>query len=146
MCTPVDAPISHWRAKMCTGMNHRMTDSAVRPLLIAAAREFNAGRYFEAHEVLEDGLESVPDDLWELFVGLIQIAVGYHKLTQGLWNGAARMLERGLEKIAGFPADAADLHMAPLRERVRRDLDALHIRQFDGDAFARRPPRLRLVA
>src|SRR5690349_6622565 len=51
---------------------------ALRAVVVAAARDFNTGRYFEAHEVLEDGLEVVPEALWELFVGLIQIAVGYH--------------------------------------------------------------------
>src|SRR5512134_2941884 len=69
-----------------------MNDNRLRRLLVDAAREFNAGRYFEAHEVIEDGLEQVPDDLWELCIGLIQIAVGYHKTTQGLWRGAAKML------------------------------------------------------
>ncbi len=60
-----------------------MNDSqGLRAVIIAAARQFNAGRYFEAHEILEDGLETVPDELWNLLLGLIQIAVGYHKLMQ----------------------------------------------------------------
>src|SRR5262249_190358 len=80
---------------------------ALHTLLVAAAREFNAGRYFEAHEVLEDGLEEVPDHMWNLFLGLIQIAVGYHKVTQKLWRGAAQMLSRALEKVEPFPPEAA---------------------------------------
>src|SRR5262249_3653544 len=98
---------------------------ALHNLLIAAAREFNAGRYFEAQRVLEDGLEAVPDHLWDLFLGLIQIAVGYHKVTQHLWRGAAQMLERALVKVEPFPPEAAGLNLEALRQRVRADLELL---------------------
>ena len=114
----------------------------VRSVVVRAAREFNAGRYFEAHEVLEDGLVEIPEDLWDLFIGLVQIAVGYHKTTQQLWTGAARMLEMGLEKAQAFPADAAGVNLEALRRRVRADIEALRGRRFDACAFARRPPRL----
>jgi len=111
-------------------------------LLIAAAREFNAGHYFEAHEVLEDGLEAVPEHLWELFVGLIQIAVGYHKVQQQLWSGARTMLERGFAKVAPFPAEAAGLNLEALRQRVFADVQSLRSGHFDAADFARHPPRL----
>jgi predicted metal-dependent hydrolase len=114
----------------------------VRKVVLDAAREFNAGRYFEAHEVLEDGLEEVPEPLWNLFVGLVQIAVGYHKATQQLWTGATRMLELGLKKAQAFPADAAGVNLEALRRRVRADVEALRGHRFDATAFARRPPRL----
>ena len=110
--------------------------------LIAAAREFNRGRYFEAHEVLEDGLEATPDELWQLALGLIQIAVGYHKLTQQLWVGGRRMLERALEKVAPFDDAAAGLKLEILRRRVTDDIEALRQSRFDREAFERRPPRL----
>ena len=53
-------------------------------------RCFNAGEFFEAHEVFEDLLDEVEgDERWELLVALIQIAVGYHKCVAG-HPGAAR--------------------------------------------------------
>ena len=117
-------------------------DGSLRRLVIDAAREFNAGRYFEAHEVIEDGLEDVPDELWDLFVGLIQIAVGYHKITQELLGGAARMLALGLGKVERFPADAAGLNVGALRQRVHADVANLRGGRFDGAAFEGKPPRL----
>lgn len=114
----------------------------LRPLLIRAARAFNAGQYFEAHEILEDGLDNVPNDLWDLFIGLIQIAVGYHKVTRWLWSGAARMLQLGLEKVSTYPAAAGGVNLEPLRRRVQADIDALRSRSFDAEAFARQPPRI----
>ena len=113
-----------------------------RPLLIDAARAFNTGRYFEAHEILEDALDEVPSEIWELFIGLIQIAVGYHKVTQQLWTGAARMLEIGLDKAATYPAVAAGLNLEPLRQRVRADIADLRSGRFDAEAFGCQPPRL----
>ena len=117
--------------------------SDVRARLIAAAREFNRGRYFEAHEVLEDALDEVPDELWELFTGLIQISVGYHKATQELWSGAARMLASGLGKIDAYPSGTAGLDLNALCARVGRDVAALRGREFDLTAFRIKPPRLR---
>jgi len=113
-----------------------------RAALLAAAREFNAGRFFEAHEALEDALDELPDELWSLFLGLIQVAVGYHKTTQPGRPGAARMLEIGLEKLAPYGGDVAGIELDELRDRARADLDALHAGRFDADALARRPPRL----
>jgi predicted metal-dependent hydrolase len=119
-----------------------MVDTRLRPLLLAAAREFNAGRYFEAHEAIEDGLDDVPDDLWDLCIGLIQIAVGYHKTTQGLWSGAAKMLGLGLEKVEPFAADAGGVNLEALRAHVRADIARLAAGSYDTEAAACNPPRL----
>ncbi len=122
------------------------TDAQVRAALIAGAREFNAGRYFEAHEILEEALDVVPNDLWDLFIGLIQTAVGYHKVSQQLLQGGRRMLERALGRLAPFPADAAGLNVEALRQRIREDLDQLRTGPFDVAAWVRRPPRLQPLA
>ncbi len=119
-----------------------MSPATLQRVLIDAAREFNAGRYFEAHEVLEEALDEVPEHMWELFIGLIQIAVGYHKATQQLWSGARQMLQRGLEKVEPFPPEAAGINLEALRQRVRADIERLHSGRFDAAAWRRRPPRL----
>lgn len=118
-----------------------MSDDRLRAHLVGAAREFNAGRYFEAHEVLEDALDDVPDELWALFLGLIQIAVGYHKASQGLRAGAERMLSIGLEKVADYPERAGGIDLAGLRARARSDRDALRA-GADPLALLQPPPRL----
>jgi len=120
-------------------------NATVRAALLHAAREFNRGRYFEAHESLEEALDSIPEDVWDLFVGLIQIAVGYHKAAQGLHRAAAGMLGRGLEKIAPFPSDAAGLDLGRLRARCAADADALRAGRLAPDDLRRDPPRLRFV-
>lgn len=122
-----------------------MVDALLGKLLIAAAREFNSGRYFEAHEVLEDGLDTVPDDLWDLVLGLIQVAVGYHKVSRGLLRGATQAFGRALAKLEGFPPRVAQCDLESLRRRVRLDIERLRDGHFDTAALALHPPRLRPV-
>ncbi|MBM4270291.1 MAG: DUF309 domain-containing protein [Deltaproteobacteria bacterium] len=117
-------------------------DPAFLAALLAAAREFNSRRYFEAHEALEESLEDLSDDLWPLFLGLIQVSVGYHKVTQPLRPGAARMLEKGLEKLEPLAEDAGGVELDALRRRARSDLESLRAGRFDQADFERRPPRL----
>ena len=113
------------------------------PALLRSIREFNSGHYFEAHEHLEEALDGVEEDAdaWELYVGLIQIAVGYHKCTSG-YPGGAKMLGLGLEKVASLPAVCAGVRLEELRQRVREDLAA-----DDGvqERLTKDPPRIMLM-
>ena len=97
---------------------------AYHPALLRAVKDFNSGRYFEAHEHLEEALDDVEDDdnTWEMFVGLIQIAVGYHKYVSG-YPGGVKMLGKGLKKVSPLPEECAGVHLESLRQRVRRDLE-----------------------
>lgn len=116
---------------------------AERAALLQAAREFNSARYFEAHEFLEEALEEdVADEHWNLFLGLIQVCVGYHKIQQGLWSGAERMLRIGLEKLEGLPGRFGDMELDGIRARATADQRALAERRFDREAFEGNPPRL----
>ncbi len=94
------------------------------PALLRAAKDFNSGRYFEAHEHLEDALDDVEDDdnTWTMFVGLIQIAVGYHKYISG-YPGGVTMLGKGLQKVSSLPEECAGVRLESLRQRVRHDLE-----------------------
>jgi predicted metal-dependent hydrolase len=135
----ISSRLRHHFQALKEGVTSRPTP---RSLLVEAARAFNTSHYFEAHEILEDGLDGVPNELWDLHIGLIQVAVGYHKVSQRLWSGATRMLQIGLEKISAYPATAGGVNLEALRERVRDDIDRLRSKCFDVEAFTRRPPRL----
>lgn len=113
------------------------------PALLRSIKDFNSGRYFEAHEALEDALDAVEDDdtTWQLFLGLIRIAVGYHKWASG-YPGAQTMLAMGLETLAPLPDECGGVRLEALRQRVRQDLARL-------DTLARGPggqaPRITLT-
>ena len=96
------------------------------PALLRSIKDFNSGRYFEAHEALEDALDAVEDDdtTWQLFLGLIRVAVGYHKWASG-HPGAQTMLAMGLDTLASLPDECGGVRLKALRQRVRQDLTRL---------------------
>lgn len=102
--------------------------------LRAALRAYNAGRFFECHELLEDLLDETADADWSFVLGLIQIAVGYHKLTHR-HAGGEKLLAMGLTKLALYPPDHGGLDLETLRAGVQTDLARL------ADARARGEPR-----
>ena len=107
---------------------------------------FNRGEFFEAHEAFEERLEEAEnDDRWELLLGLIQVAVGYHKAQSG-HPGVERMLRLGLEKLAPLPAAAHGLDVGALRARVTEDLARLEHGEDLDQRLAAEPPRLTVVA
>jgi hypothetical protein len=111
------------------------------PRFTDGVRRFNAGEFFEAHEAFEDLLEEVEnDERWDLLLGLIQVAVGYHKCTHG-HPGGGRMLGLGAAKLAPFPAVAWGVAVDRLRRRVAEDIAALEAGRSIPDA----PPRIELV-
>ena len=60
-----------------------------------------AGRYFDAHEELEEGWMAASGDEKVLLQGLIQLAAGLHrlKLDPSKTDGAFYLLDHGLEKL-----------------------------------------------
>jgi uncharacterized protein len=82
-------------------------DDRPRPPLdaLAAAQELiDAGRPFHAHEVLEAAWKAAPPDERDLWQGLAQVAVGLTHALRGNAHGAASLLQRGADRLAGYPA------------------------------------------
>jgi len=71
-----------------------------------AQRLLDAGRPFEAHEVLEDAWKAAPAAERDLWRGLAQLAVGLTHAARGNRAGAAALLARGAGNLAGY-RDAA---------------------------------------
>ncbi|HVN88050.1 MAG TPA: DUF309 domain-containing protein [Candidatus Binatia bacterium] len=101
---------------------------------------FNAGEFFEAHEVWEAlWLESVGADRLVL-QGLIQIAAGYHKYEIGVPAGALKLLTTGLQKLGAYGDEACGLVIGKVRAAVAADIERLRA------AGSPCPPRLMFVA
>jgi predicted metal-dependent hydrolase len=86
-----------------------------------ALRLHNEGEFYEAHEAWEQIWIDELDDEWRLFVqGLIQVTSAFHKLfVQREPRGAARLLERGLEKLDKYPPDYLGIALGPFRDGAR---------------------------
>jgi hypothetical protein len=67
--------------------------------LAKSARLFDAGLFFEVHEVLEDAWHDLDGPERSAVQGLIQIAVALHHLAHGNPRGAASLFAAGREKL-----------------------------------------------
>jgi hypothetical protein len=106
-------------------------DDQPRPPLeaLAVAQELiNTDRPFHAHEVLEAAWKAAPADERDLWQGLAQLAVGLTHALRGNARGAASLLRRGTDRLAGYPGtgphgiDVAGLRLscAELAARIER--------------------------
>lgn len=84
---------------------------------------FNAERYFESHEILEDlWLEDTSAD--KLFLqGLIQLAAAIHHLRNRNWSGAAKLLALGTEKLSRYPANHWSLDLECFLKQVTQFIE-----------------------
>jgi uncharacterized protein len=92
-----------------------------RTALLAGVALFDAGRYFEAHEVWEGPWLTEPDPQVRRFLqALIQMAAGFHKLRSPAGEASAsRLLGKGLAKLADLPDELLGIDVAGLRRAAR---------------------------
>ena len=89
--------------------------------LQTAALFFDAGLFFEAHEVLEPHWRLARKGAREVLQGLIQIAVGYQHLAAGNASGARALLGQGVARVRGRRLLGASLDS--FAESVARTLE-----------------------
>jgi hypothetical protein len=81
----------------------------LRQTLQAAASLFDAGLYFEVHEVLEPHWVAAHGEVREALQGLIQVAVAWQHLANGNVAGARSLLEEGGARLHGVRLRGVDL-------------------------------------
>ena len=113
--------------------------AALDPRLLHGIAEFNAGAFFEAHEVWEELWNDADGETKRVVQALVQIAAGYHKLELGVPGGAMKLFTRALGLLDDVRPAAAPLPLDDLRATVRRHLAQLHAAPVDRDLV---PPRI----
>ena len=104
----------------------------------AGARKFDAGAFWDAHEVWEEHWREETDPTARLALqGLIQIAAGLHKLVvKQSPDSASRLFAKGLAKLDEVPADFA-IDLAPFRAATRACALALAEGRFEAGLIPR---------
>jgi predicted metal-dependent hydrolase len=103
-----------------------------------AVELFNAGRYFESHEVWE-GLWLRADGAEKLFLqGLIQAAAAMLHLERGNLPGARSLQRKAQARLEAVPAEFMDLAVSEFRHALTNFMLAA----LDGSRTAA-PPQLR---
>jgi len=114
-----------------------------RARLAAGVCLFDAGRFFEAHEVWEDAWRTETGATRLALQGLIQIAAGFHKgLVQGHPSGMARLLEAGLGRL-GASGGIGGLELDAFHAEVERWRGAARAWAEGGERPRLTVPRLR---
>lgn len=98
-----------------------------------------AGRYFEAHEQLEEAWRTASADERDFFQGLVHIAVAWYQAGRGRPIATARQLEKAARRLGPFAPDHRGVDVDALLEQVRRAQARVTARALDLD-----PPRLGL--
>ena len=105
---PHAAAFGERAARAARALADRPLAAADPPLpvgLAEAAPLFEAGLYFETHEVLEPFWMRALGAEREALQGLIQVAVGFQHLANGNLDGARALLRDGATKLAGHRLD-----------------------------------------
>ena len=107
------------------------------PRAVEGFHLFNAGRYFEAHEALEDAWKAEPGTVRDLYRGILQIAVAYLHITRGNYPGALKVYARSQKWLRDWSPVCRGVYVDELKrdaEGVIREvkrLDEAGNRQFD---------------
>ncbi len=107
--------------------------------LARAQALWNAGLFFEVHEVLEAEWKTAAGAVRQALQGLIQLAVAFHHLVHGNRRGARKLLADGCARLAAHRAALGGLDLRGLLADAAAWESALGGRDPDPPA----PPLLR---
>lgn len=99
-----------------------MTESAqdscqasLHPQAAEGLRLFNAGRYFEAHEALEEAWKEEEGSVRDLYRGILQIAVVYLHIKRRNYSGAVKVYGRSQKWLKDWPEVCRGIEVGKLR-------------------------------
>jgi len=112
-------------------------NAPLHPQAAEGLRLFNAGKYFEAHEALENAWNAEKGEVRELYRGILQIAVTYVHITRGNYSGAVKVYNRSQRWLKDWADICKGIHIEELRksaETVMKEIQRLgadRIKEFD---------------
>jgi predicted metal-dependent hydrolase len=96
----------------------RLCDAPLHPQAAEGLRLFNAGKYFEAHEALEDAWNAERGRVRDLYRGILQIAVVYLHITRRNYNGAVKVYVRSQKWVKDWPDVCRGIQVDELRKNA----------------------------
>jgi uncharacterized protein len=80
--------------------------------------EIRAGRYFEAHEELEEAWRAAPPEERDFFQGLVHVAVAWYQAGRGRPVATGRQLEKAARRLSPFTPEHRGVNVAHVLEQV----------------------------
>jgi uncharacterized protein len=117
-------------------------DPATRQALAKGIAEFNAWRFYDCHETLEDvwrevGSKGEEGTLADFYQGIIKIAAGFHHVLRGNQHGAVNLLSDAFRLLEPFRPATLGVDIERLLADTRPCLDRIvelgpeQLREFD---------------
>ena len=78
----------------------------------------NEGKYYAAHDVLEDYWRPIRDDSRPFFQGIVQIAIAMHHFSTGNLLGAQSVLLKARTNLASYPSPYSEIALNHLRSQL----------------------------
>lgn len=97
-------------------------DDRPSDLFLQGVALFNAGQFYQQHDVFEQHWMEDARPIRDLYQGVLQIGVALHHIETGNYRGAVKMLRRGLPRLRTLPPICQTLDVASLR----REAGAIH--------------------
>jgi uncharacterized protein len=79
-----------------------------------------AGRYFDAHEELEDAWRAAEPDERDFLQGLVHVAVAWYQAGRGRRIGCERQLEKAARRLTPYAPSHRGLDVALLLESIAK--------------------------
>ena len=105
---------------------------AERAAIRTGFAQFNAGRFFECHDTLEEVWSGVRGSSRDFFQGLIQVSVAFYHLTRGNLAGAESLLERALGRFRKYPDRYVGFDLGRHRAEITAWLDRIRTGEVSG--------------
>jgi predicted metal-dependent hydrolase len=97
--------------------------------------EIRAGRYFEAHEELEDAWRAAPPEERDFLQGLVHVAVAWYQAGRGKPIATASQLEKASRRLGPYAPEHRGVEVASVLAQV----EAARARVAEG-SLALNPP------
>ncbi len=100
--------------------------AGAQPLALTdGIRQFNAWRFYDCHETLEDVWREQAPDIADFYQGIIKAAAGFHHLLRGNHKGAVSLLSGGIDLLAPFRPACFGVDVGRLLDDTRLCLDRM---------------------
>lgn len=114
-------PYDTTRSELAEEFDHATVEDA----LATAVELWDQGRYFEAHECLEDVWHHAADDDRDFWQGVVQVAVTCCHHQRGNEKGAHVMAAKALARLADYPSGHRGIDVSALRGFLEAATDAI---------------------
>ena len=120
-----------------------LSEAEKREALAKGIREFNAWRFYDCHETLEDVWRAEDGPLADFFQGIIKVAAGFHHLLRGNHKGAVNLLGHAITLLQPYRPACMGVDVQRLADEASacygrvRELGPKRIGEFDRSTLPR---------